>query len=196
MCKECLRQIPTIPSACYRCGMATDKSKTCKGCKRVTKLSAMYAITKYEGYAKEAIWKLKFSGARAAAKDLGLAMAMKLELPEGALIVHTPTATSHIRTRGYDQACLLARVISRQTGCAYAPCLVRIGQQRQVGASRKQRFEQLVNAFRVAGGYDLQGTHVLLVDDVLTSGATLEAAADVLKRAGAKQIDAVVFARA
>jgi len=156
----------------------------------------MYVTTKYEGYAKDAIWKLKFSGARAAAKDLGLAMAANLELTQDVLIVHAPAATSHIRARGYDQARLLARIIAGQSGCAYIPCLVRVGQQRQVGASRKQRFEQLVSAFLVAGGYNLQGAHILLVDDVLTSGATLEAAADVLKSAGAKQVDAAVFARA
>ncbi|MEO6513588.1 MAG: phosphoribosyltransferase family protein [Candidatus Saccharimonadales bacterium] len=142
------------------------------------------------------IWKLKFSGARAAAKDMARAMAPLVITSENMIIVHAPTATSRIRTRGYDQARLLACEIARQTKCAYVPALVRLDQKRQVGASRTERFEHLSNAFRLTGRVNVVGAHILLVDDVLTTGATLEAAAVILKKAGAKRVDAVVFARA
>ena len=63
-------------------------------------------------------------------------------------------------------------------------------------ASRQQRLSQLEEAFRVIRPERINGAHVLLVDDVITTGATLEAAATILKRAGAKQVSALVFAQA
>ncbi|HET8709331.1 MAG TPA: phosphoribosyltransferase family protein [Candidatus Saccharimonadales bacterium] len=156
----------------------------------------MYVATAYQGVAKDAVWKLKFEGAQAAAHDMATVMAALLPVDAVTLLVPAPTATSHIRRRGYDQARLLARAVAKQTGLPHAPCLVRLGQQRQVGANRQQRFEQLAGAFRLAAGYDVTGKTILLVDDVLTTGATLEAAAAVLKQAGARRVEAVVFARA
>jgi ComF family protein len=154
-------------------------------------------VTEYEGYAKDAIWELKFGGAQAVAKDMAKAMmALEPNITSQTIVTHVPTSSGHIRARGYDQARLLARAIARQTPGMYVPCLARSGQHRQVGASRKQRFEQLADALRPAAGIDFTDTHVLLVDDVLTSGATLEAAARVIKQAGAARVDAIVFARA
>ena len=169
---------------------------TCPSCKRATALNSVRVVAKYEGIVKDAVWKLKFSGARAAAKDMAYAMAALVDFTDHVVVVHAPTATSRIRTRGYDQAQLLAREIARHGHVIYSPALVRIDQQRQVGASRKERFEHLAGAFRLAKRHDIDGARVLLVDDVLTTGATLEAAAKVLKQAGAKRVDAVVFARA
>jgi predicted amidophosphoribosyltransferase len=73
--------------------------------------------------------------------------------------------------------------------------LARRGQSRQVGARRMQRTTQLVDAFHPIRPSLIQGAHILLVDDIVTTGASLEAAARVLKQAGAKRIDAVVFAQ-
>jgi predicted amidophosphoribosyltransferase len=77
---------------------------------------------------------------------------------------------------------------------SYADCLRRSGQTHQVGASRDRRLEQLQAAFRVK---DLRPADtIILVDDVLTTGATLEAAAITLKQAGACTVEAAVFAQA
>lgn len=196
LCAACTRRLPRQPSVCYRCGTATQNYATCVACRRSSRLSAVYVVTKYEALAKDAVWQLKFAGAQAAAKDIGRMMADMVPSPSGFFIVPAPTATSHVRRRGYDQACLLAGTIARRLPAAYTPCLVRVGQQRQVGAGRKQRFMQLDGAFRLARGYDLSGAHIMLVDDVLTTGATLEAAAATLRKAGAKRVEAIVFARA
>jgi ComF family protein len=196
ICKSCQERLPRIPSVCYRCSTATEKSSTCTSCRQRTKLAAVYVVAKYDELAKDVVWKLKFSGARAASKDMAAMMASLVEASEPLIVVHVPTATSRIRTRGYDQARLLARELALRTKLPHLPVLVRLDQKRQVGASRKERFEHLSNAFRLSGRMDVTGAHILLVDDVLTTGATLEAASAVLKQAGAKRVEAIVFARA
>ncbi len=197
LCSSCTGMLQGFPSVCYRCGTATKNNATCKRCRPATQLSAVWAVTEYEGYAKDVIWELKFAGSQAAAKDMSKAMvALEPHVTEQTIITHVPTSTGHIRARGYDQARLLARAIAKQTEGSYLSCLARSGQHRQVGASRKQRFEQLTDALRPVSGVDFTDTDILLVDDVLTSGATLEAAARVLKQAGARRVDAIVFARA
>jgi ComF family protein len=153
-------------------------------------------VAKYQGLAKDIIWKLKFVGAQSAAQDMAAAMAPLVDANSGPIVVHVPTATSRVRARGYDQARLLARELAAHTKLHHACWLVRLDQKRQVGASRKERLEQLAGAFRLSRFADVAGAHILLVDDVLTTGATLEAAAAVLKQAGAKRVDAIVFARA
>jgi len=117
-------------------------------------------------------------------------------LPNDVLLVPVPTASSRVRQRGYDQAVLLAHEIGVRTNLHSARFLARIGQAHQVGAGRTKRIEHLKGAFRSVHNRGLRDAHIVLVDDVLTTGATLETAARVLKQAGVAQVDAIVFAQA
>jgi ComF family protein len=112
------------------------------------------------------------------------------------MLVHVPTAAVRVRQRGYDQAELLTRELSRLTGLPQRYLLARSGSSRQVGASRAERVLHLSDAFRVRRPELVAGKRILLVDDVLTTGATIEAAARTLKKAGAARVDAIVFAQA
>jgi len=141
------------------------------------------------------VWKLKFTGAQAAAVEMAQLMKMSIRGLSGVL-VPVPTATSRVRGRGYDQAVLLTRALSRETGSPSVNCLRRSGQDEQVGAGRERRSKQLQGVYRCASPSSVRGKHVVLVDDVLTTGATLDAAARALKLAGAARISALVFAQA
>jgi ComF family protein len=166
-------------------------------CQAFGQLRRVAAATPYETIAKDLVWQLKFQGAQAAASVMAELMAGLLRPADSQqFIVPVPTATRRVRQRGYDQAKLLARQLAKRTGLRYMDCLRRQGQAHQVGSSRQQRLQQLQTAFRLKSGYDMRERQVILVDDVLTTSATLEAAAEVLKIAGVRYVDAIVFARA
>jgi len=159
-------------------------------------LTSIQAVTPYTGTAKALVWQLKSAGAQAAAAIMATQMLRQLKPGRDLVIVPVPTATSRVRQRGYDQAKLLARALARQAGLPYLDCLARVGQTHQVGATREQRLRQLQAAFRVRRPTAVRSAYLLLVDDVSTTGATLELAATILKSAGARRVDAIVFAQA
>lgn len=195
ICNNCMVNLPKITERCYRCRRLSDSNLTCPKCRKQSKLSRVKVATIYSGLAKELVWKLKFSGAQAAAKSMAIKMKQQIETNINLIVVPVPTATIRVRQRGYDQAVLLAKELAKQTGLKYVSCLSRTNQAHQVGAGRTQRIKQLSDAFRVTKPNQIPAAHILLIDDVITTGATLESAALILKKAGAKRIDALVFAQ-
>lgn len=183
------------PPCCYKCKKTSDNSLVCAQCRRESPLSRVWVCTYYSGLPKELIHSFKFDGARAAASVIAGFMKETLPYLENVLIVPIPTATVRLRRRGYDHTRLLAKRLSRLMDLPYFTALARLGQSRQVGTKRAQRISQLVGAFYPKNTSLISGQRILLVDDVVTTGATLEEAARALKRAGAKTVDAIVFAQ-
>lgn len=194
VCAACEAAIIPVAEHCYRCFKPSEGSRTCSNCQAQSRLQAVYAATPYSGHAKDLVWKLKSGGVQSAAKRMVDFMMPVIDQDSNMLIVPIPTATTRIRQRGYDQAALLAHEVSRRTRLPCTNVLRRSGQAHQVGASRKERLSQLKDVFRVTRPKRIKDSHILLVDDVLTTGATFEAAAEALLRAGAARVDAVAFA--
>ncbi len=115
------------------------------------------------------------------------------------LIVPVPMHRWRLFRRRFNQAALIAREIARRGGKPYRPMvLIRTRRTRQqVGLSREARAENVIGAFKVPKGAKalIKGRRVLLIDDVFTTGVTLEAAARPLMRAGASAVDVLTFAR-
>jgi ComF family protein len=195
ICKQCESKLLSLPERCYHCRRISPGNLTCQTCRASSELYRVQARTAYNGVAKDLIWRLKSSGAQAAAKEMAVMMQGLISAHEEIVFVPIPTATTRVRKRGYDQAILLARALSHTTRKRYALSLRRLGQHHQVGATRLQRITQLQQAYRVVHPDLIMGAHVVLVDDVLTTGATMEAAAKVLKAAGAKRVSGLVFAQ-
>lgn len=158
------------------------------------------AVALYDGVARDLVHRLKY-GDRL---DLAAAMARMMAsagselLAEADCLVPVPLHWSRLWRRRFNQAALLAGRVGRIAGI---PCetglLARVKATRpQVGLSRPARAQNLQGAFRVpaAARARLQGRRVLLVDDVMTTGATANAAARVLLRAGAGSVDVLAFA--
>lgn len=194
LCYECGLSLITVPPRCYVCGRWNDGYATCRPCRKRSSIHSLYTAAKYEGTAKDLLHLIKFERAQAGAKPVAELLAARAVAGDDLVVTCIPTASSRVRSRGYDQAELIAKELARRLGRPFSPCLVRLGQQRQLGTSRQARKQQMQEAFRPAKIPAFQGKHVLLVDDVLTTGATCEAAARILRQAGAKRVSAAVFA--
>ena len=154
-----------------------------------------------DGPARKLIHRLKYGDRLEIADALGLWMALAGRdiLSEADVLVPVPLHRRRLLARRFNQAALLAAVVSRHTGVPSDPfALERVkATPPQVGLSRLQRAQNLQGALKVPEAAQLRigGRRVVLVDDVMTSGATTNAAARALLRGGAAQVDVLVFAR-
>lgn len=152
------------------------------------------ALLRYEGAGRELVARLKYHNARSALDWLARGMAALVEDdPLPAAVCWVPTTTARRRARGFDQAELLARAVARHRGARVLPLLVRGPGPAQTGRDARHRAEGPALAWQ-AGARIPAGARVLVVDDVITTGASIEAAARVLASGGAGEIAAVAAA--
>lgn len=197
LCVECTERLPYLPAGiCYLCGRLSKNYKVCAKCADSTALQHVYVVAQYTDLAKTLVAKYKFDNVRAGAPPIAVTMHEALPyFAEPPIVTFVPTMPQHARIRGFDHAQLLAKELAYQRGWHYAPQLLRQKSLQQHGATRTERQRQIKGAFRAVAADRIKGRHVLLVDDVVTTGATITEAARVLKKVGAQRIDAVVFAR-
>lgn len=159
------------------------------------------AVCRFDGTARELVHRLKYGDHVELSLTLGRMMAQAgRELAADAdLILPVPLHRTRLWRRRFNQAAALARTVSRETGLPLAAtALTRIRRTRQqVGLTRPQRAENLQGAFHVSTAMRslIEDRRILLVDDVLTTGATVNAASHALLRAGASAVDVLTFAR-
>jgi ComF family protein len=159
------------------------------------------AAVRYDDVAKTLVHALKYQDRTDLAPTMGrwMARAGREFLQDADLLVPVPLHWRRGWSRRYNQSGALARAIERQSGVKVASeALRRIRPtQQQIGLNRTQRASNVQGAFKVASHRqsEIQGARVILVDDVLTSGATIDACARALLRAKAASVDVLVFAR-
>jgi predicted amidophosphoribosyltransferase len=192
LCRDCRAALPWLRSVCPRCGLP----RPCSPCPAArAAFTSAWAPVAYGGPARELVAALKVRGALPAAGIMAAQVAARLDplLVAGAVLVPVPAAPSRARRRGLDPAALLAREIGRRAGVPVDACLRRRGAAaRQAGASRATR----LRAGRVVVGVrSTPPVRVVLVDDVHTTGATLDACARALRSAGTRNVVALTYAR-
>ncbi len=196
LCEACrASEILPLGSSCYRCGALTRDFSTCKSCLRHSPLARVWVASVYEEASRRIIHELKFEARRGAITSVAEQMLRCLPLLDGHIITFLPTASDHLRSRGFDQTKLIARYIGQRCNLPVYPLLYRNLKSHQVGASRSERINQIKNAFSSRSEHLIRGSKILLVDDVMTTGASMEEAARQLRKAGAREVSGVVFAR-
>lgn len=194
LCDSCKYDIISEPAdCCLLCGRPSAPSGACKGCR--SPFERTWHVGERSGAIEELINQYKFHYAVAATVPLGgMLLSCLPKLPAGTVIVPVPTIRAHVRQRGYDHTLLLARYIARQLGVPVERPITRLTTTVQRGAGRKQRLVQAGVAFTVRGEV-LPGVPYLLIDDVVTTGATITHAAKALCQAGATEVWAAAIAR-
>ncbi len=202
LCVSCAAaEIIPYGEHCWSCGAVSAGGRTCERCRLPGSPRHVWITTNYEAAAQELVKKYKFGHQRAAADSLADLMIQTFQdfnghqsLPDY-LVVPVPTATSRLRQRGFDHSVLLAKLIGRQLKLENGSVLSRLGQARQLGAKRSVRLSQPADNYLVKAPNAIKGRDILLIDDVVTTGATIRAATKVLRAAGARRVDALVFAK-
>ena len=202
LCCDCLDQIPRVePPFCSLCGDALVADGLCHRCQTTPlRIDGIRSVVSFEGVLRKAVHQFKYRGCTALAGPLGSLMAAYCAqyLMPVDVVVPVPLHAARLRERGYNQAALLARAMARQVGLP-------VGEQSlirqhatvpQVELSAEQRRENVSDAFHCSGD-GVAGKRVLLIDDVCTTGATLEACAIALYDEGqARSVHALTLARA
>jgi len=198
LCAACARALPRMTTACLRCGVPLPEAGVCGQCRsRPPPLREVHAACRYDWPVDRLLPRFKFHGDLAAGRLLAQLMAEAFGgLPPPEALVPVPLHVGRLRGRGYDQALVLARPLSRALGIRLQPgLLVRTratAPQSEHHALARRR--NVRRAFGVRAGAQVPA-HVVLVDDVMTTGATLHAAAEALLRSGVRRVDAWVCAR-
>ena len=199
LCLSCRAGLPWNHSTCLQCALPLPFTvAACGHCLRQPPpLTVAHAAFRYEAPLDRLLPRLKFHDDLAAARLLGWLMAEALgsaEPPDA--LIPLPLHRKRLRSRGFDQTLELAKPLARALGIPMLDdVLVRIREtapQSRLDAPARRR--NLRRAFAVRPSVSLPA-HVALIDDVMTTGATLHAAADALLRAGVTRVDAWVCAR-
>ena len=203
-----------FPPKCVLCGKFLEKQETdlCHVCrvdapecgdrgKKFPFLDSWTVVWYYEGPARSSILRYKFGGRRSYAKCYGRLLAMKIQEdhPEGFdLLTWVPTAPLRKLTRGYDHGELIAEAVAQELGVQPVRLLKKIRNNRpQSGiAGQAQRRANVLGVYRVCSGVDVTEKKILLIDDVITTGATAGEAARMLLTAGASQVHCAAMALA
>lgn len=198
MCRTCFDALPRIGSpTCARCGLPTSfETPVCEACKNVDfGFDSARAALRYEGVGKEIVHALKYRGHTRVVEKLAaplLAQALKDIGPFDG-VVPVPLHRARMRIRGFNQAALLARGVAGKINTPVSDTLQVVRSTRdQVELSAAERRANVAGAF--AAKARVRG-RLLLVDDVLTTGATLSACADTLLNAGATEVRALTLCR-
>ena len=200
-CPGCLSQVEWIvPPLCPHCGEPLRGGPLCpRRGHHLALLDGLRSAAWYDGGLRVAIHQYKYRGLRALAEPLGdlLLQAWRRDPPPVDLLMPVPLHARRSRERGFNQAALLAHYLSRGAGLSLdTSSLRRIRYtSSQVDLSAGQRLANVQGAFAYCGGPSLEGRRVCLIDDICTTGATLQACAAALREAGAGTVWAFTLAR-
>jgi ComF family protein len=195
-CQLCAGAVDPVPPGCARCGLP-GPLETCGACLAdPPAFDALATGGLFGGPLADAIHRLKYRDRPALARPLGTWLAGRARLPPGAAVLSVPLGRRRRISRGYDQAALLAAAVARAARLPRLRGALRRTRETspQVGRHRAERARNVAGAF--AASPRVRGRDLVLVDDVVTTGATADACCAALKAAGARSVLVLALARA
>jgi ComF family protein len=198
LCPRCQNKIKILKTdTCIYCGKISPRGKICQNCRRKSSLTGVIFVAKYSGIIKKTIHQFKYDGNTELLQPLGKILIKKfsgIKIPGQITITSVPLHHTRKNTRGFNQSELLGKYLAKEVGVRYEELLKRVKPtESQIKFHRYERIDNLKGAFR-AKAKNLCGKKIILIDDVCTSGATLETCAKELRRAGAREIWGLVLA--
>ena len=200
-CGACWPELDFMNGGCQRCGvpLIATGADTCAACLADPgPLDRIRAAVAYGERSRSLVLRLKYGRKTAVAKTMAGYMQRQLaELHPDAMLVPVPLHRRRLWSRGFNQAQLIAAALTRLSGRPNDPLLLRRVKHtpRLKGMSVRERNAAVKGAFALREGRNVRGMHLVLVDDVYTSGSTAAACAKVLKRKGAASVELLAWAR-
>lgn len=199
-CHEKIQEFERRLASCPRCGFFTPVAP-CPNCTDwEDNLARVFSVVPYDGIYRDKIYGLKYNGEKELACPLGRLMARKvLRAGWGGyfdLVVPLPLHPLREEERGFNQSRLLARSVAGELGlpCEEKALLRQVYEKSQTLLGRSERRLNMRGTFTVQDAQRVRAKKVLLVDDIITTGATLQAAAAALRAAGAREVSGLTWA--
>ena len=198
LCPSCLSKIKiNFTQTCPICRKISENGKTCKSCRSRTALTGVMIFGEHTGVLKKLIWEYKYEFIRDLAEPLTDLLVEKFGnavIKKKPMITYVPITKKRLNWRGFNQSELLARLLAKKLNLDCVPLLSRNENAKtQVGLSRNQRIQNLKGQIKFIKNE--AKIKVILVDDVYTTGATLEECALILRKNGFKEIYGLVLSR-
>jgi len=199
LCAGCMSELPSARNPCPRCAAEHHGQGVCGRClAHPPEFDYARAAFLYAPPVDRMIHTLKYHGGLRLARLLALAGLDRLQVPHGGglpLLTPVPLHPARLRERGYNQSLEVARVLARRLALELAPRLLRRlrATPPQAGLDLVQRRRNVRGAFVLDG--EVRDRHVIVVDDVLTTGSTAQEIARCLKRGGAQRVGVWVIAK-
>ncbi|MBL8514214.1 MAG: ComF family protein [Betaproteobacteria bacterium] len=200
MCNACEADLPHLPDlVCPQCAAVSPEGQRCGRClSDPPHFDATLAAFRYQFPFDKLMQAYKFRAQLALADEFAAALATRFQTTEITFdtLVPLPISRARLASRGFDQTALIAQSLSqRLPNIKLTRQLIKVRDTPpQSGLDREARLKNVRGAFECATG--LSGRHVAILDDVMTTGATLSEAARTLKKAGAARVTAMAVARA
>lgn len=201
ICKKCFhKKLKTnLVQKCHVCGGESRLGFTHTDCAESSFIDGLVNIVEYNEFAEKVLFEMKYNSVFSISEELGNLMAEYLDNNhyfEDYLISFVPAHNKRIKERGYNQSHLIAKQLCRNLNTTCYSLLKRVvNTKNQVGMTASERENNLRNSIQLTDRTRMAGLNIILVDDVYTTGTTLNECAKVLKAWGAKTVIGLVFAK-
>jgi len=200
LCQKCEEKINYINSSfCAKCNSLTEDYRLCERCRRGSNLKGVYILSYYnDEILKKAVWEFKYNFMKEIGPLLAKILARHLKDKadfENSIFVSVPLDRKRLKWRGFNQSEILASEVAQNLNTLFTKdAIKRVKETKtQMELSKKERIGNIAGAFSVRRV--VKGKKIFLIDDVITTGSTLDECAKELKKAGAREVWGVVLAK-